>query len=228
MNKVYWVALAAVLVIAGCNHHDFDDPSTRPFLVEWASCNLGASAPEEVGTYFAWAEVEGKDHYSWDDYRYSTKEPKMTKYNPAAGTPGTTVLESGDDAATVILGNGWRTPTKADWQELVLKGVWRKEVLKGIAGMMIYSRATGERIMFLPVTGMMQGTVCAYSEYSVSTGPDGNPTWTGGQMHYWSSELRNYYCPDAWYFGLDDSGYGNLFTAYRSYGMPIRAVRDKK
>ena len=28
--------------------------------VKWASCNLGATKPEEVGDYYAWGEIETK------------------------------------------------------------------------------------------------------------------------------------------------------------------------
>ena len=66
--------------------------------------------PEDAGTYFAWGETEGKEDYNWDNYRYATPEPKMTKYNFPDGTAGSAVLEAGDDAATVNLGNGWRMP----------------------------------------------------------------------------------------------------------------------
>lgn len=37
----------------------------------WATCNVGASSPEEYGGYYAWGEVAGKsgaNAYSWDDY----------------------------------------------------------------------------------------------------------------------------------------------------------------
>ena len=29
--------------------------------VKWATCNVGASAPEEYGDYFAWGETESKN-----------------------------------------------------------------------------------------------------------------------------------------------------------------------
>lgn len=227
MNRILPLVAAAAL-LAACGAHEYTDPSLEPFKVEWASCNVGASAPEEAGTYFAWAETAGKDHYSWDNYRYSTKEPKMTKYNFPQDTPGTTYLEAGDDAATAVMGSGWRTPNKADWEELKLKGVWSKDVLNGVAGIRVTSRKTGETLVFLPAAGMMQGDVLTEGHSTITVDLSGKANWTGGQCHYWTSELWNAYCPSAWYFGLDDSGYGNFFTAYRSYGMCVRAVRDKK
>ena len=36
--------------------------------VKWARCNLGATAPEETGDYFAWGEVAPKSCYDWATY----------------------------------------------------------------------------------------------------------------------------------------------------------------
>lgn len=35
--------------------------------VMWATCNLGANAPEEVGDYYAWGEIEPKESYNWNN-----------------------------------------------------------------------------------------------------------------------------------------------------------------
>ena len=40
--------------------------------VKWATFNLGASSPEEYGGYYAWAETETKDTYTWSNYRYGS------------------------------------------------------------------------------------------------------------------------------------------------------------
>ena len=40
--------------------------------VNWATCNIGASKPEEYGNYYAWGETQAKDKddYSWETYKY--------------------------------------------------------------------------------------------------------------------------------------------------------------
>ncbi|MBQ0156683.1 MAG: hypothetical protein KBT22_08950, partial [Bacteroidales bacterium] len=38
--------------------HDYVDLGLS---VKWATCNIGASKPEEYGDYFAWGETEPKD-----------------------------------------------------------------------------------------------------------------------------------------------------------------------
>ena len=42
------------------NNHEYVDLGLS---VKWATCNVGASSPEEYGNYFAWGETEPKDIY---------------------------------------------------------------------------------------------------------------------------------------------------------------------
>ena len=47
----------------------------------WATCNVGANAPEEYGDYFAWGETEPKEVYSWTNYKWCNGDYNtMTKY----------------------------------------------------------------------------------------------------------------------------------------------------
>ena len=59
--------------------------------VKWASCNLGASKPEEYGGYYAWCETEEKEEYYGSNYFFYDKEIVIDIYNrkipkPAKGT----------------------------------------------------------------------------------------------------------------------------------------------
>gem|GEM_PF-3734712 len=60
------------------------------------------------------------------------------KYDP---TPihgdGKTVLESEDDAASVNLGNGWRTPTFNEFKELRENCTWAWTTRNGVNGMLV-------------------------------------------------------------------------------------------
>ena len=82
--------------------------------VKWAVFNLGAISPEESGNDYAWGETSPKEVYTWDNYIWKPVYgiDKMTDV---------TVLQEQDDAATHFLGEGWRTPTIADWDELLSK-----------------------------------------------------------------------------------------------------------
>ena len=51
----------------------------------WATCNVGANAPEEYGDYFAWGEtVPNKENYSWTTTAwvyYEGSSLRFSKYN---------------------------------------------------------------------------------------------------------------------------------------------------
>ena len=90
----------------------------------WARCNIGADEPTEYGDYFMWGSTEpdtdkscgwkncpfndGKSQFN-DEYFKSIKN-KVCPNN---------ILASEYDAATVILGDGWRLPTDDDYKELI-------------------------------------------------------------------------------------------------------------
>ena len=49
--------------------------------VKWATCNVGASKPEEYGDYFAWGETEPKSTYNWSTYKWCNgSDDILTKY----------------------------------------------------------------------------------------------------------------------------------------------------
>lgn len=72
--------------------------------VKWAKCNVGANAPTEAGSYFAWGELYTKSTYASDNYSVA-KSP--------------TVLPQHLDAANYTMKGNWRMPTKAEFQELI-------------------------------------------------------------------------------------------------------------
>ena len=75
-----------------------------PSGLKWATCNVGATKPEEYGNYYAWGETAPKSSYSSDNYSYSDNPDK--------------------DAARANWGGQWRMPTKEEWQELLDNCTW--------------------------------------------------------------------------------------------------------
>ena len=75
---------------------------------KWATCNVGASSPEDYGYYFAWGEVSPKFVYDSDSYKWSKgSNDTMTKYctSSSYGTVDhKTTLDLSDDAAYVNWG----------------------------------------------------------------------------------------------------------------------------
>lgn len=39
----------------------------------WAACNLGADAPQQIGTLYAWGETQPKDTYTEDNYQHISR-----------------------------------------------------------------------------------------------------------------------------------------------------------
>ncbi len=137
------------------NGHDWVNLGL-PSGTKWATCNVGATNPEEYGNYYAWGETTTKDTYSWDTYKYGTYNDdsdysKLTKYN----TDGLTTLVAADDAATANWGGKWRMPTSAEWAELIdnCEWTWTDDYNgTGVAGRIVASK-TNSNTIFLPAAG---------------------------------------------------------------------------
>ena len=187
--------------------------------VKWASFNLGASSPEQAGSYYAWGELYPKPAYSWKNYRFGTMTNK-TKYNffeRDGVVDNLSVLELADDAAHTSLGTGWRIPTKDDWRELRENCIWTSYEVNGVPGYMVKSKSGGVSI-FLPVTGYYDGSNLNKSQEI---------------GYYWSSSLD--YGDDSWssddayhfYLDPDNNDYTHeAFLTRRYEGLTIRPVFD--
>ena len=121
----------------------------------WAKCNLGASAPEAYGDYYAWGETTPKQKYTYPNHKwYKEGAPSLgfTKYN---NEDGKLSLEDEDDAVIQKLGNGWRTPTLADFRELTNQKYTtiKKTTLNGVAGYQITSKKNNKKSIFIPFAG---------------------------------------------------------------------------
>ena len=75
MNKKLFTLLLALVAIAttaqaqNTNGHEYVDLGL-PSGTLWATCNVGASKPEEYGNHFAWGETSPKEDYTWDTYQW--------------------------------------------------------------------------------------------------------------------------------------------------------------
>ena len=143
----------------------------------WAAWNIGASIPEEYGTYFAWGETVPKDSYDWSTYKFGNGS-NFSKYN---NIDGLTELELEDDAAYVILGKDWRMPTHADELELVNECSWESVTVNGVSGYKI-TGPNGNSI-FMPRGGLYDGTDYGSDGTKLSSADYGG--W------YWSSTLNS-------------------------------------
>ncbi len=154
------------------NNHEYVDLGL-PSGLKWATCNVGATTPEEYGDYFAWGEVEPKTTYNLDTYKYYDGS-NFTKYTGSDKT----VLDPEDDAAYVNWGGAWRMPTKAEQDELRRKCKWVWTTQNGVKGYKV--EGPNGNSIFLPAAGYMYegslydaGSLGVYWSSSLDTGDPG-------------------------------------------------------
>ena len=195
-----------------------------PGGVLWSTCNLLAQEPQQSGGFYSWGEVETKQDYTLENYKwYDTIKLELTGY---AGYEGDYIvnLDLEDDAANSVMGGDWRMPTSHDFQVLCQNTfiVWSK--LGDTEGLMFVSRSYGrnQNAIFLPFAGLQEDYyqhVAAVSEqigiYWTSTLSSSNEYYahylhisnTSGQYLYRTSQ--------------------NIPTAMRFSGACIRPVADQ-
>lgn len=142
------------------NGHEYVDLGL-PSGIKWATCNVGASTPEEFGGCYAWGETEEKEGYYSTSYKWRKGSSKtiFTKYcTDSKYGDNKTVLEPEDDVAHVKWGGTWRIPTLDELKELLDKCTWEWTVLNGVNGYKV-TGPNGNSI-FLPAT--KQGGRIAY------------------------------------------------------------------
>ena len=146
--------------VSSAGGHDYVDLGL-PSGTLWATCNVGASKPEDYGNYYAWGETkpQASNTYDWNTYKYANGAyDKLTKYCDKSDrgnngfTDNLTILEPGDDAATANWGSGWRTPTKEQWDELLANTTHQWTTQNGVEGRKFTSKKNGATL-FLPAAG---------------------------------------------------------------------------
>ncbi len=187
----------------------------------WATCNVGASSPEEYGDYFAWGETEPKSEYSWSTYKYfKSPEDIITKYctsNDDGRVDSKTELEAMDDAATVNWDSGWQMPSREQCDELINSSytITTWTALNGVFGRKITSRSNGKSI-FLPAAGCCNGDSLLVAS---------------SEGYYWSRSLCTSTNYNKYAYSLNFSSDGIDVQKYvwiRSYGRSVRPVRVQK
>lgn len=191
----------------------------------WATCNVGASSPEEYGNYYAWGETTPKELYDWSTYKWaagqSHTENDLCKYTVADRNTdgcwydggnfigdGKRILDPEDDAATANWGGSWRMPTGQEVSLLYNECSWTWTMLNGVPGVNVMGR-NGNSI-FLPSAG-----------YRDIDGLRGEKE----SGHFFTSELSPYslfvYRIDAWKYHDPQLG---IQSIYRYLGFSIRPV----
>lgn len=181
----------------------------------WAECNLGASSPEAYGDYYAWGEVEPKQEYTYPNHKwYKEGAPSLgfTKYN---NEDGKLTLEDEDDAVIQKLGNGWRTPTLADFRELTNQKYTtiEKTTLNGVVGYQITSKKNKKSI-FIPCASFKQDK------------PQTREISSSEEVAICMTNLRciDYKVFNAWSFAFEQDHIGR-YGKRRPDGISVRPVK---
>lgn len=184
-----------------------------PSGTKWATCNVGASKPEEYGDYFAWGETKPKTDYSWSTYKWGNAYDQLTKYCTKSSyglngfTDNKTTLDLADDAARANWGGLWRMPSKEQFEELLENTTSRWVTVNGKYGR-LFTASNGNSI-YLPAAGDRYGTSLYFA---------------GSLSYYWSSSLETDY-PNLAYILYFGSGGVNVNNNDRYYGLTVRPVR---
>ena len=205
-----------------------------PSGTKWATTNVGATKPEEIGLFFQWGDTQGykvtlgelqdesRDAYSissmepemkqfaqdFSDYKfYNTENNSFTKYN---GLDGLTTLELSDDAANAAYSK-MRMPTREECKELLNNTTftWTDNYNgTNVKGYIFTSKVDETKSIFVPVTGgVFGGVITRVSLYG----------------NYWSSSLIKDSTEEAYYLYFN-SNYRDVFNERRYYGIPVRGV----
>ena len=184
----------------------------------WATCNVGASKPEDDGLLFQFGIVDG---YTYNDInnQFRTKEQNKRdtgdSYIPLT-TSGKVykkfeILDLEDDAAHINMGGKWRMPTKDEFKELVDYTTTKVTTINGAKGMMFTSKINGHQL-FIPFAGYwFNGSFIAAGSYA----------------YVWSSQVHPSLVDSA--YRLLCGSYDDVYIEYdnRTAAFSVRGVFNK-
>ena len=184
------------------NGHEYVDLGLS---VKWATCNVGANAPEEYGNYFAWGETKPNDCYS---YSYcSANGLGISQLQSQGYIDGDGNLTPKNDAAKANWGGDWRMPTDLEMKELKDNCIWTWTTHNGVNGYKVTSNTNGNSI-FLPAAGYRDGWLL----YDI-----------GSNGHYWDSRpLGEYACR----LNFSSDNQNMMLCGYCYYGHSVRPVLE--
>lgn len=188
----------------------------------WANHNLGAVSPEGYGIFVQWGSIEGHvfpeacNHSRWETTPFndgnSTYNEEAIQQAIANGDIVDEVLAYYNDIATVALGEGWRMPTKDDFQELIDNTTVFWTTINGVNGYIFRNKNNAKKYIFLPAAGGCD---------------NGSYIQQNSSCYYWASNLDTDDNSKASYFAGNSSN-KLIRTVVRYPGYAIRPVTKIK
>lgn len=158
-----------------------EDEDGNPIPIYFGAWNIGATAPEEYGLYFAWGETIGFEKTNVDRLfskeKYESSIPYKKYTTSVNGYDADLVPE--DDAAHVYWGDNWRMPTAHEFEALVKAcgNNYEFTTLNNVDVIKLTSTKTQKSIYF-PIAGIRL---------------DDQLYFEGTYSLYWSSSLSEHY-----------------------------------
>ena len=160
MKRVCLLMTLVCMMMVSCDgKHEGHGYVDLGLSVKWATCNVGASSPEEYGDYFAWGETETKSEYTKGNcatYELSKSELQSQGYIDGEGN-----LNPQYDAATANWGGDWRMPTYSEQAELLNNCTWTWTTQNGVNGYNV--KGPNGNSIFLPAAGDRIGSSLEYA-----------------------------------------------------------------
>lgn len=181
----------------------------------WATCNLGASAPEDYGDYYSWGEISPK--ISYNELNSNAQGLDSLTLAQKGIRNGSNRVTDKFDAAIANWSEDWRLPGNAQVKELFLSCDVEVVEQNGVNGYKFTSQKNGNSI-FVPSAGRTDGT-------DVLDRVDGFYYWTA------NSKMSGTYNPVGYIWGGKEKNRPDIPAIYKTaemsvyLGMPIRPVR---
>ncbi len=159
--------------------------------VLWADKNVGATTDSDYGILFGYGDISGE----------------ITAEDESA-YPAFDLVNTENDIAKSVWGNGWRMPTTEEIKELCDQCKWKKTIKNGVAGSLI-TGPNGNSVFF-PFAGCRMGI---------------NTYRRGEWGNIWSGTMSNFNSPVEMFF--DNLGGSINYGASAKNGNSVRPVKDK-
>lgn len=194
----------------------------------WASHNVGATAPEVLGGYYAYGETEEKTTYSWDSYMCTSSSECGTSSDPLYADGLLTYTKVGTvalniscniagtkyDVATQKWGESWVMPTQKQFDELCDNCTHAKVTINELE-CIEFTGPNGNSIIFPLNGGYKENAKLVDTEYYTD------------YTSYWVSDMRYqlYYATEAQTNNNGGKVWSNMKSRY--LGFQVRAVKKQ-